>query len=73
MLSLLLVILLVVIFFKITGFIFHIIGTLLGWIFGGIGWLILAGLAVMVFGLAIFAVPVILIVGIVALISAAAD
>ena len=73
MLSLLLVILFVVILFKITGFVFHVIGTLLGWVFGIFGWLSLAGLAVTVFELALIAVPAILVVGGVALITAAAS
>lgn len=71
MLSLLLVILFVVVFFKITGFIFHAIGKLLGLVFGIFGWLFLAGLAVTVFGLAIVAVPIIWVIGVVSLISAA--
>lgn len=50
---------------------FRAVGTLLGWIFGGIGWLFLAGLAVTVFGLALIAVPVVLVIGLVALIAAA--
>ena len=38
-----------------------------------IGWLILAGLAVTVFGLAVFAVPAVLVIGCIALIVAAAS
>ena len=51
MLSLLIVILVMVVLFKVTGFMFHIAGKLLGGIFGIIGWLILGGLAISVFGL----------------------
>lgn len=69
LLSWLIVILIVVALFKITGFVFHIVGKMLGFIFGIAGWLILAGLAVTVFGLAMFCVPVILIVGCLALIA----
>ncbi len=61
-----------VILFKITLFMFRIVGKILGGILGVIGWLILGGLAITVFGLALFALPIILIVGIVALIAAAA-
>ncbi len=72
MLGLLLVILFMVILFKITGFVFHIVGRLLGGILGIFGWLFLAALAVTVFGLAIVFIPVILLIGAVALIAAAA-
>ena len=72
MLSLLIVILVMVVLFKVTGFMFNIAGKLLGGIFGIIGWLILGGLAISVFGLALFVFPIILIVGIVALAVAAA-
>ncbi len=71
MLSLLFVILLVIILFKVTGLVFHVIGTLLGWIFGILGWLLLAVLGVTVFGLALAAVPVILVIGVISLITAA--
>lgn len=71
MLSLFIVILFVIILFKITGLIFHVIGMLLGWIFGIFGWLLLAVLGVTVFGLALAAVPIILIIGAVSLIIAA--
>jgi len=72
MISILITILFIVILFKLTGCMFHIAGKLLGWLLGGIGWLILAGLAVTVLGLALIAVPVVLIVGCAALIAAAA-
>ena len=72
MLSLLIVILVMVVLFKVTGLLFHIAGKLLAGIFGIIGWLILGGLAISVFGLALFVFPIILIVGIVALAVAAA-
>jgi hypothetical protein len=73
MLSLIIVILMMVILFKLTGFAFHIAGKILGGILGIIGWLILAGLAVTAFGLAMFFIPVILIGGVIALIAAAAS
>ncbi len=72
MLGLLIVILMLVILFKITFFIFRIVGKILGCILGVIGWLILGCLAITVFGLALFILPIILVVGVVALIAAAA-
>ena len=73
MLSILALIFIMIGLFKLTGLFFRAVGTLLGWIFGGIGWLILAGLAVTVFGLALIAVPAVLVIGLVALIAAAAS
>ncbi len=71
MLSILALIFIMIGLFKLTGLFFRAVGTLLGWIFGGIGWLFLTGLAVTVFGLALIAVPVVLVIGLVALIAAA--
>ena len=73
MLSILALIFIMIGLFKLTGLFFRAVGTLLGWILGGIGWLILAGLAVTVFGLALIAVPAVLVIGLVALIAAAAS
>lgn len=73
MLSILVLIFIMIGLFKLTGLFFRAVGTLLGWIFGGIGWMILAGLAVTVFGLALIAVPAVLVIGLVALIAAAAS
>ena len=73
MLSMQVLIIFIIGLFKLTGLFFRAVGTLLGWIFGGIGWLILAGLAVTVFGLAVFAVPAVLVIGCIALIVAAAS
>ena len=73
MLSILALIFIMIGLFKLTGLFFRAVGTLLGCIFGGIGWLILAGLAVTVFGLALIAVPAVLVIGLVALIAAAAS
>ncbi len=70
MISLLIIILFIIILFKVTSVIFHVIGTLLGGIISIIGWLFIAGLAVTLFGFALIAIPVILVVGGVALISA---
>jgi hypothetical protein len=71
MLSILALIFIMIGLFKLTGLFFRAVGTLLGWIFGCIGWLFLAGLAATVFGLALIAVPVVLVIGLVALIAAA--
>jgi hypothetical protein len=73
MLSLLMIILFAVILFKLTVFAFKVVGTVLGWILGIFGWLFLAGIAVLVFGLAVAVVPAILITGVCALLSAAAN
>lgn len=73
MLSILVLIILIIGLFKLTVFFFKVVGTLLGWLIGGIGWLVLAGLAVMVLGLALVAIPAILVIGGIALIAAAAS
>ena len=73
MLSLFVVILLVVLLIKVTGLVFHVIGTVLGWVFGAFRWLFLAGLAATVFGLALVSVPVILLIGGVSLLAASAS
>jgi hypothetical protein len=71
MLSLIFVILIMVGLFKLTGLMFRIAGHLIGAILGIFGWLILAGLAVTLFGLALYALPVILGIGVVSLIAEA--
>ena len=73
MLSILVLIILIIGLFKLTVFSFKVVGTLLGWLIGGIGWLVLAGLAVTVLGLALVAIPAILVIGGIALIAAAAS
>ena len=72
MLSFLVLILIMIGLFKLTGLFFRAVGTLLGWILGGIGWLILAVLAISVIGLAVYVLPIILIIGLIALIAGAA-
>ena len=72
MISILITILFIVILFKLTGCMFHIAGKLLGWLLGGIGWLILAVLAISVIGLAVYVLPIILIIGLIALIAGSA-
>lgn len=68
MLSLILVIACMIGLFKLTGFVLHVAGRILGIFLGVIGWLILAGLAVTLFGAAMTVLPVIVIVGVIALI-----
>lgn len=73
MLSILVLVFFVIALFKLTALFFRVVGKLLGWIIGVIGWLFLAGLAVTVLGLAAIAAPVVLIIGFIALIAAAAS
>lgn len=63
MLTVLFVILLIWVLFKITGLMFHIAGHLLGAVFGIIGYLILGILAVTALGLAFYVLPVLLLIG----------
>ena len=69
-LSLLVVIGILALMFKVTGFFFRVCGKLLGFVFSGIGYLFLGGLAVGVFGIALFIIPVIFIVGIISICTA---
>lgn len=70
MLSLLIMILIMAGLFKFTGLLFHIVGKVFGGILGIIGWLILGVIAVSILGLALYIVPIVLIVGVVALVAA---
>lgn len=63
MLSVLFVMFMMVILFKLAGFVLRIAGRLLGGILGIIGYLFLGILAVTALGLAVFALPVILVIG----------
>lgn len=71
--STLLLIVLMVLMFKITGFIFGVLGKLLGWVIGILGWLILAVFAVTAFGLTIVVLPIVLAVGLFSIIMAIAS
>ncbi len=71
--SMLFVIVLMVLMFKITVFTFKVVGKVMGWVLGIVGWLILAVLAVTAFGLTIIALPIILIVGVSSIIMAIAS
>lgn len=68
--SIIFVILMMVLMFKITVFTFKVVGKVMGWVLGIVGWLILAVLAVTAFGLTIIALPIILVVGLFSIIMA---
>ena len=65
MLSVIFIIFMLWVLFKVSGFVLGIAGKILGGILGIIGYLILGILAVTAIGLSMIALPVILIVGIV--------
>lgn len=71
--SILFVILMMVLMFKITVFTFKVVGKVMGWMLGIVGWLILAVLAVTAFGLTIIALPIILVIGLFSIIMAIAS
>ncbi|MDO4488586.1 MAG: hypothetical protein Q4B67_05820 [Eubacteriales bacterium] len=56
--------------FKLTGFIFKLAGKLLGLAFSIIGYVLLACLAVPFIGMALIAIPLVVIGGIIAIVSA---
>lgn len=64
MVTLLVVIFLLWLFFTITGFAFRIAGKLFGFILDIIGYLILGVLAVSVLGFVVYAIPIFLLIGI---------
>lgn len=66
MLSLIMTIIVLIAFFKITGFIFRIAGKLLGVVLGIIGWIFLGGIIITVLGMAISVLPVFLVIGVLA-------
>ena len=65
MFEILILVLMLFVLFKITGFFFHVAGAVLGCIFGIIGYVLLGALYVTAFGMAIVFLPVILLIGIV--------
>lgn len=71
--SILFVILMMVLMFKITVFTFKVVGKVMGWVLGIVGWLILAVLAVTAFGLTIIALPIIFVVGLFSIFMAIAS
>ena len=66
-LSTLLVIGILALMFKVTGWMFGLFGKLLGILFGGIGYILIGILAVGILGIAFFIIPVIFIAGIVSI------
>lgn len=68
MISLTLIIIIGIVLFRLTVLMFHVAGKVIGGILSISGWLILAGLAVTLFRLAMYVIPVILIVGVIALV-----
>ncbi|MCH4072336.1 hypothetical protein [Pseudoramibacter sp.] len=70
MLTLCFVIFLMVILFRLTGVFFQIAGGLLGFVLSLIGWVILGALAVGLLGLAVYFLPVVLVVGAIAMLFA---
>ena len=69
-LSTLLVIGILALMFKVTGWVFGLFGKLLGILFGGIGYILIGILAVGILGIAFFIVPIIVIVGIISICKA---
>ncbi|MCR5502989.1 MAG: hypothetical protein K6F53_08265 [Lachnospiraceae bacterium] len=57
--------------FKVTGFCLKICGKLMGAVFSFAGYLLLATLGVTIFGLALAVIPIILVVGILTIVTAA--
>lgn len=72
MISLLITIAMIVVSLKFVGFLLKVCGKLLGGIFGIIGYLLIGVFAVSVLGLAVMAIPIILIVGIIIVVGFAA-
>ncbi|MBO4374337.1 MAG: hypothetical protein J5829_04440 [Lachnospiraceae bacterium] len=70
--SIIVFIIMMVILFKLTGFLFKIAGKLIGAIFSFVGWLVLGVLAICATGLAFIIVPVVVIACVASIASAAA-
>lgn len=70
--SIIVFIIMMVILFKLTGFLFKVAGKLIGAIFSFIGWLTLGVLAICATGLAFIIVPVVVIACVASFSSAAA-
>ena len=73
MLGFLILVFIVICFFKLTGVVLHVAGRVIGGLLGIFGWLILMALAVTLFGMAVYILPVILIIGVIALIAGLAS
>ncbi|MGN0193787.1 MAG: hypothetical protein ACI39G_01555 [Pseudoramibacter sp.] len=70
MLTLCFVILFTVILFRLTGVFFQIAGGVLGFVLSLLGWVILGAIAVGLLGLAVYFLPVILVIGAIAVLFA---
>ena len=70
--SLIVFIIMTVILFKLTGFLFKVAGKLIGAVFSFIGWTVLGVLAICATGLAFIIIPLIVIACIVSITSATA-
>lgn len=64
------VIFLMILMFKLTLFTFCVVGKVIGWVWGILGWLIVGIFAVTVCGFAVFFLPIILIVGLFSILMA---
>ena len=73
MLFSILFVILMILMFKLTVFTFKVVGKVMGWMLGIVGWLILSVLAVTAFGLTIIALPIILVVGLFSIFMAIAS
>ena len=62
-------ILMLVLFFKITGFILKVLGAIVGAVLSLLGYLLIGVIGVVLFGLAIFIIPFCLVVGLIAIVS----
>ena len=71
--SMIVVFLLMVLMFKLTLFTFRVVGKVIGWVWGILGWLIVGILAVTVCGLTVIFLPIILVVGLFSIFMAIAS
>ena len=70
--SIIVFIIMMVILFKLTGFLFKVAGKLIGAVFSFVGWLVLGVLAICATGLAFIIVPVVVIACVASIASATA-
>ena len=65
LMEIIILVLMMFVLFKVTGFLFSIVGKVLGLVFGIIGYVLIGVLSVAAFGMAIIFLPIIVILGIV--------
>ena len=65
MMEIIILVLMMFVLFKVTGFLFSIVGKVLGLVFGIIGYVLIGVLSVAAFGMTIVFLPLIVILGIV--------